>query len=170
MEIIINGLILKPYDENYFISDKGDVWSKRMKLFLKHEITLDGHHRVRLYGNKKRMIHRMVYEVWVGKIPNGLQINHRDDNKDNNHFSNLYAGTQKENIADCVRNGNRKGNIDHITIFDKEANQILTFSPMKDFIVYCGHPSKNGSVKKFFNKNWFKKRYDVLDYGKGCID
>ena len=157
MEIIINNIILRPYDENYYISAYGDI-------------TIDGHHRVQIYGHKKRMVHRMVYEVWGGGIPEGLQINHKDDNKNNNHVSNLYAGTQKENIADCIRNGTRKGNVSYITVFDRQTCQVLTFSPVKNFIAYCGHPSKNGSVKKFFLRNWFNMRYEILDYGKGCID
>jgi hypothetical protein len=27
-------------------------------------------------GNKNRMVHRMAYEVWIGPIPEGLEIDH----------------------------------------------------------------------------------------------
>jgi rhodanese-related sulfurtransferase len=113
-------------------------------------------------------VHRLVWLTWVGPT-NDLLILHNDDDKNNNALSNLRLGSQKDNIADCFMNDHRVGNVDHITVYDKKTKQTLTFSPMKEFITYCGHPSKSGSVKKFFNKNWFKKRYTIIDYGKGKV-
>lgn len=40
-----------------------------------------------------------------------MQINHRDDNKENPSLSNLYLGNQKENISDCINNKHRVGHI-----------------------------------------------------------
>ena len=164
-EIIINGITLKQYDDMYYISEYGDVYSTYSKKFLKHSYDVDGYHRVDIH-RKHMKIHRLVYYTWIGDIPNGLQINHIDDNKDNNHYSNLYAGSQKDNVRDCHINGHRVGNTHYLTVFDKETNEVITFRPASKFIEYSGHPCKNGSVKRMFSKNWFKVRYEIIDYKK----
>lgn len=36
-----------------------------------------------------RRLHRLVYEAFVGEIPKGYHIHHKDGNKQNNHVENL---------------------------------------------------------------------------------
>lgn len=51
-------------------------------------------------------MHRLVCEAWHGAPPVDRPLScHRDDDKDNNHFTNLYWGTHKENGEDSHRNG-----------------------------------------------------------------
>lgn len=161
--LIIDGKILKSYDNIYYVSEFGDVYSTYSKKFLKHSIDLNGYHRVDIHS-KHMKVHILVYLTWVGPIQNGLQINHRDDNKDNNHYTNLYAGTQKQNINDCINNGHRCENTYYLTLFDKYINQVITFCPASDFIEYSGHPNSNGSLKKMFCKHWFNMRYEIIEY------
>lgn len=157
-----NNIEFKPYDASYYVSEYGDVYSKYKRGLLKHNIDLDGYHRVDIHG-KHIKIHKLVYLVWNGEIPPGMQINHYDDNKDNNHRKNLYLGNQKENICDCKRNGKRVGNIHSVTIYDKELDKIIEFPSIKDFIAYTGHSYKNGSLSHMRNKKWFKDRFDIID-------
>lgn len=49
--------------------------------------------------------HRMVWEAFNGKIPEGLVINHIDANPRNNNLENLEIVTQAENIHHAVRMG-----------------------------------------------------------------
>lgn len=57
-------------------------------------------------SNTKRFsIHRLVYETFVGEIKTGLQINHKDGDKLNNHYSNLETLTPKENTRHAWENG-----------------------------------------------------------------
>lgn len=49
--------------------------------------------------------HRLVYAALVGAIPDGLQINHRDLNKQNNRPDNLEVVTGSENIAHSYAHG-----------------------------------------------------------------
>ena len=49
--------------------------------------------------------HRLVYAAVVGVIPDGLQINHRDLNKQNNRPANLEVVTGSENIAHSYAHG-----------------------------------------------------------------
>ena len=44
------------------------------------------------------LVHRLVWESFNGKIPDGLQVNHIDEIKDDNRLVNLNLMTAKENI------------------------------------------------------------------------
>lgn len=161
--LLINNVIFKSYDNVYFVSANGDVFSTKSNKILVHNIDLDGYHRVDIQG-KHVKIHKLVYQVWVGPIPHGGQINHIDDNKDNNHYLNLYVGTQKQNIQDCIKNCHRIGNAHKLIVFDKKENKTLEFFPANNFIEYSGHTCANGSFKRIFSRKWFKKRYEILSF------
>lgn len=170
--IIINDKEFKQIrvNKNYWISSNGELYSEHAnkiintsinsnlgKLYKRVDIRVDGkpHHM---------MIHRLVYDTWVGPITRNDQINHINDDSLDNRVENLYKGSQKSNIADCVRNGHRVGHIKYLTVFDKKVKKTLTFCPSSDFIEYSKHSCQNGSIKRMFNKNWFKKRYIVIDF------
>lgn len=54
--------------------------------------------------------HRIVYLVHHGDIPDGMQINHKDGNKWNNHPKNLECVTHRENGLHSARvRGNTRG-------------------------------------------------------------
>ena len=157
----------RQFKENpsYYVSADGDVYSTFSKKLLKHYIDLDGYHRVDIYINHKQKhikIHKLVYLVWIGPIPKGFQINHYDDNKDHNHYTNLYLGTQKQNIYDCRRNLHRVGNVQSIEIKDKLLDKIITFPSISEFIKYSGHPVANGSLSKCLKSKWFHKRFELI--------
>lgn len=161
-----------PKNKNYYVSRDGDVFSsiskkiikqnlrgKDNKLYCSVDINIDG-------KQKHIPVHKMVYESWVRELEPNEQVNHIDDNQMNNNLDNLYTGTQKENIKDCINNGHRVGNINYLTLFDKDKNKVISFCPANDFIEYSGHPNKSGSLQKFFSKNWFRKRYEIIEYKK----
>jgi hypothetical protein len=77
---------------------KGSIFSKER--ILKQEENSAGYMRVTLAKdgrNKRPLIHRLVFETFGGKIPEGMTIHHRDENKHNNHIDNLMVATQREN-------------------------------------------------------------------------
>ena len=168
--MFVNGIEFLPYDNEYYVSKCGDVYSTYCGRCLKHYIDHDGYHRVDIHSRHIK-VHKLVYLVWVGDIPYGLNVRHYDDDKDNNHVSNLILGTQKENIEDAFRNGHKEfgANTHHLIVYDKETDQELVFCPAKNFIEYCGHPSANGCVVNMFNKDWFKQRYEIIEYGFGKV-
>lgn len=159
--MIYQGKEFRKYDDHYYVSADGDIYSVYKNGLLKHSIDLDGYHRVDIHS-KHMKVHKLVFLVWVGPIPEGKQLNHIDDNKDNNHFSNLYLGTQKENIHDCIRNGTRKGNLKPIQIYDKEVDKVLSFSSISAFIEYTGHHVSNGAISKCQSHKWFRMRYEIV--------
>ena len=52
---------------------------------------------------KTERIHRLVYETFVGKIPKGYQIHHKDGNKQNNMLENLVMLTPKEHTLETIK-------------------------------------------------------------------
>lgn len=49
-------------------------------------------------GGKSFRINRLVYMTFVGEIPDGMEVNHIDEDKHNNCVWNLNLMTKKENI------------------------------------------------------------------------
>jgi hypothetical protein len=54
-------------------------------------------------GSRSQYLHRVVYELFVGEIPEGLHINHKDGNKANNHVGNLEVVSASENAIHARR-------------------------------------------------------------------
>ena len=50
------------------------------------------------FKKKNYYIHRLVHECFKGPIPDGMQINHIDSNKQNNCIDNLEVVTHSENM------------------------------------------------------------------------
>jgi len=56
---------------------------------------------------KMEYAHRMAYELYVGKIPDGLFVLHKCDVRLCCNPEHLFVGTQKENLDDMTRKGRR---------------------------------------------------------------
>lgn len=91
---------IKGYEGLYKISNLGRIKNKRNKF--KYPPTMDnGYKKVVLYKNgvlKNHLVHRLVWMTFNGEIPNDMQVNHIDENKENNCLWNLELMTPKENI------------------------------------------------------------------------
>ena len=67
-----------------------------------------GYRSICLYNNRVQhhfMVHRLVAEAFIGPIPAGCQINHKDGNKLNNTPENLEIVTPAENMTHASRTG-----------------------------------------------------------------
>lgn len=62
-----------------------------------------GYYRVTL-SKKPFFIHRIVWVTFNGRIPEGYEINHIDENPSNNRLDNLELVTHKENMNWGTRN------------------------------------------------------------------
>ncbi len=54
-------------------------------------------------------IHKLVVTHFItDQLPKNFEICHRDGNKLNNHFTNLYVGNNESNVLDRYRHGSTK--------------------------------------------------------------
>ena len=79
----------------------------RKERILKLDKTKFGYLRINLQQNgkgRKFYVHRLIASAFLKNNNNLPYINHKDENKENNHVSNLEWVTQKENINYGTRN------------------------------------------------------------------
>lgn len=96
---------IKGYEGLYEVSDWGRVKSFYVNRILK--LTPKPYVQVTLSKNKVKeypLLHILVWETFVGEIPEGIQINHHDEDKGNNALWNLELMTPSDNINFGNRN------------------------------------------------------------------
>ncbi|MBY6273488.1 MAG: hypothetical protein CW346_14925 [Bacillaceae bacterium] len=80
----------------------------------------DGYLYVDLYKGGKRyrkLVHRLVAEAFLGHLPPGKVVNHKDHDRTNARVSNLEYVTISENNADAAR----FGSVGKLTVEDVRA-------------------------------------------------
>jgi len=104
------------YEGIYYISNKGNVKSKKRKIdsILKPRKSNCGYLRIFLCKNKSHKqytIHRLVAEAFIPNLENKPQVNHIDGIKINNFVENLEWVTSSENTTHSFRVLNKKPNL-----------------------------------------------------------
>lgn len=59
--------------------------------------------------NRKHSIHRIIWELFNGELPNELVIDHIDQNKKNNKIANLRSATRQGNGVNSKLRLNKSG-------------------------------------------------------------
>lgn len=102
------------YDSFYKIDEYGNIISYMSKapIKLKPSLNRKGYLRVWLYKNQKRKefkIHTLIAMTFYGFIPCGMKdlIHHLDENKLNNHKSNLEITSNRKNVSHSIKNKER---------------------------------------------------------------
>lgn len=95
------------YEGLYQVSDYGAVRSlKYGKVrYLKNVKQPNGYEIINLCRDgkpKKFRIHRLVWEAFVGPIPEGMEIDHINTIRDDNRLDNLRVATPKENCNNPI--------------------------------------------------------------------
>lgn len=84
-------------------------------------------------SSNKKQISKLVAESFIGKIPNGFYVLHKNDDLSDDSLDNIYIGTPKENSRDCKINGKERycyGNKHGLNKLSKE--QIKNILKMKN--------------------------------------
>ena len=152
------------FEGRYEVSNLGNVKSLTRNKLLKPASTRAsnrGYLFVQLgKDHKLKYIHRAVWEAFNGPIPEGLQINHLDENKLNNSLNNLSLVTHRENM--------NWGSLPekfakHILQYDKNGNFIKEWPSIKsiqrELGISISHISKcaNGKKKSAYGFVWVFK-------------
>lgn len=93
------------YEELYWVSNCGRIKSLNYNRTGKEKILRPGKARGYLLaclyrdGKEQRLlVHRIVWEAFNGPIPEGMQVNHINEDKTDNRLENLNLMTRKENV------------------------------------------------------------------------
>lgn len=109
----------KGIDLQYIINEHGDIVSLEHVSFLKYrhfETDKDGYLKVtlRIRGkSKKFFIHRLVAMMFVPGYDEEKVVNHKDGDKQNNHYSNLewvYSWENEKHASENYLKANGTGN------------------------------------------------------------
>lgn len=85
-------------EQNYTVDGKGCwIWQGGK--------TNAGYGSINIGDKNTALVHRLAYELWVGKIPEGLFVCHHCDVRDCINPKHLFVGTNQDNIDDKVKKG-----------------------------------------------------------------
>ncbi len=98
--------------DDYEVSNLGRVRSHKSKLprILKPRAQKSGHLQLWLRSGGKTIavgVHRITLIAFEGNPPEGMNCLHKDDDPSNNCLTNLFWGTQSDNIKQMIKNGRR---------------------------------------------------------------
>ena len=104
---MIRWLVIEDFP-NYEVNNYGEVRNRKTGRILKQQINEKGYHTVTLYKDYipyNQRVHRLVANAFYDGDHDGLDVNHIDGNKSNNHLSNLEICTRKHNIIHAFSTG-----------------------------------------------------------------
>lgn len=156
---------------DYKISNWGRVFSKKRNTFITGKPNTQGYYQVRLSnkdGYKDVLIHRLVAEYFVPNLIMGTQINHKDQDKTNNKWSNLEWCDPKDNINHGTRTiravESYKRNRNFIICqYDLDGNLIAEYNTPKDAALAVGGRTDSirwaldGKLKTSYGFVWRRK-------------
>ena len=96
----------------YEVSNTGLVRSTVTGRLIAGHILKNGYRQVCLSIDKKpvyRVVHRLVMAAFWGEIPDGMEVNHKDGVKLNNHIDNLEYVTHRDNMTHSLYSLNNPG-------------------------------------------------------------
>jgi hypothetical protein len=108
---------------------KGELYKNGKKCGYKR---MDGYFDMRCGGGKRIRLHRVIYMFVYGDIPDGLVIDHIDNNRGNNRPWNLQAIPQSQNT---YKEKTRKSGFHNIYITESKT--------------YCVQVKHKGPQKRF---------------------
>lgn len=127
----------------YKIYRDGRIFNKHGKKLSPHSNKI--YKQVDLYygGHSKRYsVHRLVASFFVPNPYNKKQVNHKDGNKMNNHYTNLEWATNRENTIHAYKNNlnDRSGNVHKRPVYqmDMDGNIINRFESISEASRHVG--------------------------------
>lgn len=95
-------------DPRYEVSNLGRVRSYRRSAqgrILRPGIASHGYPTVALGRGHTRTVHSLVAEAFIGSVPAGQEVRHKNGIRNDPRASNLHYGTRTQNITDAITSG-----------------------------------------------------------------
>ena len=129
------------YEGIYKISEYGDIYSIKTGKFRKARIGTHGYYQIDLYKNgecKWFRVHRLVALTYIPNPYNLPVVMHLDNNKTNNHISNLIWGTVQTNTKQAYDDGLiTLPNLRTYILFNQTHS--FTFNYLEDLSIVTGY-------------------------------
>lgn len=96
---------------NYEVSDMGRIRNVKTGRNIKTHINKKGYETVCLYECGKpytKKVHRLVAGTFSDEDIHGMDVAHKDKNRQNNRFDNLVIRTRREIVSDTYLNGRKQ--------------------------------------------------------------
>ena len=131
----------------YGITEDGKVYSKIYKRYLMPKLMKDGYLDLLLVceDGKRRhfIIHRLVAATYLENTNNDPIVLHLDNNKTNNHYTNLKWGTIQENTQQAYDDGCCSWN-KPVYLYDRTYKYVIKrFNSICDLAKYLGYNKGN---------------------------
>ena len=133
------------YEGLYKVSDRGNIYSVRRLnsrgnkcggRVLTPTYNENGYLIVGLCKNgikKSKRVHRLVAEAFVPNHNSYLEINHKDENKINNHVKNLEWCTREHNVNHGKRNKKVSQKLSKkVKAVNVETGEVITFNSTRE--------------------------------------
>ena len=153
-------------DTDYYVTEDGRVISTKYGKTREIKPSIGkGYYKLNLYFNNKRFsfrVHRLVAEIYHPNPNNLPEVEHIDDDKLNNHISNLEWVTHSENMDRAKNNGLYLTGIKHHStkLTEEEVIWIKNNYINRDKEFGCTPLSRKFNVTRgcingiIHNKNW----------------
>lgn len=113
------------FETSYEVSNRGRVrslprsWNQTSRKGLLHlhivkgkilspGLASNGYFTVAIGRRNSRTIHSLVAETFLGPCPSGMEVRHKDGNRQRSVLENLEYGTRAENNIDASKHNRRK--------------------------------------------------------------
>ena len=128
------------FEGKYTVHPDGRIWKHSDGSWIQPTTNPNGYLKYTFCLNgikEQKLIHIVVAQHFLPNPYKHPQVNHKDGNKANNHYSNLEWVTATDNVQHAFKTGLRKG---YMSIEDKEAYLCRVFSgeQVKDIATAIG--------------------------------
>lgn len=155
-KLYIMWTIIENTDNKYSVSEDGYVKNNKTGLILSFDINSKGYRRVAI-NNKWKLVHRIVAFYYCPNPDMKPQVNHIDEDKTNNHYTNLNWMTNRENTNYSRMKNNKtvitpemvqfiranKGKIKAVVMAKRFNIARITIYKILDFSLYPDIPPQN---------------------------
>jgi len=134
---------LKPipnYEGLYSLDlNNNEVYGHKHKKYKQKRLRYKGYYEIKLCKNSKTknfQLHRLVYQAHYGIIPNKMQVDHIDNNRQNNNIENLRLVTNQQNQWNSKT---QKNNLStgYKNIYKRKNNTYQVRIRINNKMVYC---------------------------------